>query len=200
MRQRKLKWADEYLATTPYIVREYPVKLTGNEELEIGCGKGKFIRDKAKASPDNFFYGLEIQSSCLAISCKKAAEEELGNVKFCYLNAMKLRESFDGYFKNIYLNFSDPWPKAKHEKRRLTSFIFRPIYASLLQSGGKVIFRTDNKGLFDYSVEQFKEDENFKILEINYDTKLVEGEIISEYETKFRNLGNPIYKLLLERK
>jgi len=199
MRQRKLKWADEYIANTPYLVRDFPIILNGEEELEIGVGKGRFIRELAKANPNKSYYGLEIQFSCLAVACKKSAEEEIKNVKFCFLNARQLEEHVEGYFNIIYLNFSDPWPKARHENRRLTSPSFLNIYSKLLKSGGRIIFRTDNKDLFDYSVECLRNHEDYKVIEIKENFKLEENEIISEYEEKFRGLGNPIYKIEVER-
>lgn len=200
MRQRKLKWADPYLESSPIVLKQNPVNLqkefnnANKIEVEIGCGKGMFIISKAKANPNINYVGIDIQRSVLAIAAKKAEEEELSNVRFAYYNADTLASVVEDKIDNIYLNFSDPWPKARHAKRRLTSPLFLNQYDQILKIGGKIFFRTDNQGLYEYSTEIFNES-SFKVLENVADCPLNEGDIISEYETKFRKLGQPINKI-----
>lgn len=199
MRQRKLKWADEFIDNSDLIIKEFPVDLKGNYELEIGCGKGNFINKKAIANPNINYLGIDLQKSVLAIAAKKASENNLTNVKFAYKNAIELSEAFINKFNCLYLNFSDPWPKARHEKRRLTSLNFQKVYDNLLISHGLIIFRTDNYGLYLYSSESLNS-EYFEIIENIEDVALNEGDIISEYEEKFRNNGNKIYKIVARRR
>lgn len=199
MRQRKLKWAEEYIANSPLVIKKFPYSINDEIELEIGCGKGGFITQKALKNYQKHYIGIDIQFSCLAIATKKATELELKNINFAYRNAMQLPDSFIGKVKTIYLNFSDPWPKARHEKRRLTSPLFLDVYDKILDKNGQIIFRTDNKGLYEYSLTTL-DSGKFKIIQNLENFPLEEGEIISEYEQKFRSLGNPIYKIVAERR
>lgn len=195
MRQRNLKWAKDFLATTPLLVKEFPHEFKEPIEIEIGCGKGDFIKDKAKLNPDVNFFGIDVQGSCLAIAIKKATEEGLNNVSYALLNAEKLGEYFKpNTFQAIYLNFSDPWPKARHEKRRLTSPRYLEMFYNLLKEGGNITFKSDNVGLFAYSCATFKASK-FIDVTIEEDYELTENEPISEYEKKFRALGTKIGRI-----
>jgi len=196
MRQRKLKWSEDFLATSPLILREEPFNLPKPLELEIGCGKGDFLKEKATLNPDINFLGIDIQGSCLAIAGKKASDAELSNVHFALLKAELLKEKFPPLtFKNIYLNFSDPWPKARHEKRRLTNPKYLDLYYDLLENGGIITFKSDNVDLFAYSVETFK-NSKFKVLKVEDSYQPDSGEPLSEYEKKFRSLGQSIGRII----
>ncbi len=200
MRQRKLAWADEFLENSPLLIKDYPIKLSKNSknELEIGCGKGNFITKKALNNQTINYYAIEIQKSCLAIAIKKATDLEIENIKFCYFNAKDLLDHFTGKFDTIYLNFSDPWPKARHEKRRLTSPNYLKIYNLLLNKDGRIIFKSDNDSLYEYSSTTLPMDFDIISNEENYE--LTENEIISEYEEKFRKQGNHIHRIIAKRR
>lgn len=161
--------------------------------LEIGMGKGKFIREHARREKDINFIGCELSTSM----CYKSAKEvdsELTNLKIINYDAFKLEEVFEkGEIKQIFLTFSDPWPKARHEKRRLTTDNVLNIYKNILDKNGFIEFKTDNRELFEYSVIQFTNN-NFEILELSLDLhKSKEDVITTEYEDKFRALGQVIY-------
>ena len=197
MRQRKLKWSEDFLATSPLMIREYPVNLSKPLELEIGCGKGDFLKEKARLNPNTHFIGIDVQGSCLAIAMKKASEAELGNINFALLKAELLSEKFPKEtFKAIYLNFSDPWPKARHEKRRLTSPKYLDMYYELLEKGGTITFKSDNVGLFAYSKETFR-NSKFKVVSMEDAYQPSENEPLSEYEKKFRSLGQDIGRIIV---
>lgn len=201
MRQRKLKWAEDYLKKTTFLVRDFPSYLAKNAllELEIGCGKGTFLVKKAELNPKINYLGVDIQSSCLAQAIKKAELAELDNLHFALINAESLLEKFGANrFQSIYLNFSDPWPKARHEKRRLTNPKFLEIYYQLLLPGGEIIFKTDNQSLFDYSALTFKASA-LKIISAESDYQASSDEIISEYEEKFRNKGQQIARIIAKK-
>lgn len=165
--------------------------------LEIGTGKGDFILNMAKNNPQSCFIGIEKNITCLAITAKKIVSDGLNNV---LLIADDISSVFDALpshiFQRIYLNFSDPWPKKRHAKRRLTYQTFLDNYRKLLTEDGKIVMKTDNLDLFEFSLESFKE--NGYLLElINYDYDgLDEGDAQTEYESYFRKEGTPIKKLV----
>lgn len=201
MRQRKLKWVDEYLATTKYLIHDGKLDFDQSKplEIEIGCGKGAFIYKKALSNQDINYLGIDIQASVLGIATKKCETEQLENVRFGLIHAEHLLDIFgEESFNTIYLNFSDPWPKARHEKRRLTNPKFLEMYAKLLKKNGLIIFKSDNVGLFEYSKETFK-NSGFRIESIEDAYQLSENEIISEYETKFRGLGQNIGRIIARK-
>ena len=160
--------------------------------LEIGMGKGKFIREHAKRNPDINYIGCELSTSM----CYKSAKEvdNLNNLKILNYDAFKLEDVFEsGEIDKIYLTFSDPWPKARHEKRRLTTDNVLNIYKKLLSNDGIIEFKTDNRELFEYSVIQFTNN-NFEILELSLDLHKTSDDIITtEYEEKFMAKGQVIY-------
>lgn len=205
MRQRNRKWAQPYLdSNLKYMIRDFPVteKLFGNENpvhVEIGTGKGDFIVEMAKKNPNVNFIGIEMQSSVIALAVQKAEKEELGNIKFLVMDARLLAEKFTGIrFNRIYLNFSDPWPKARHEKRRLTSQKFLLTYKTFLTGDGEVWFKTDNKGLYEYSYVSFGEN-HWNIIENDSNYQIKEEDAMSEYEKKFRALSQPIYRIKVKK-
>ncbi|HIU64946.1 MAG TPA: tRNA (guanosine(46)-N7)-methyltransferase TrmB [Candidatus Avacidaminococcus intestinavium] len=162
--------------------------------LEIGCGKGAFINGLAELQPLVGFIGVESQHDISYYPAKSAKEAERKNVKIICNDAAYLEEWFaPGEIKMIYLNFSDPWPKARHAKRRLTHKNFLAIYRNLLGKGGILKFKTDNRALFDFSLEEFKEF-GLQINALSYDLHHSEFEnlVQTEYETKFSAKGKPI--------
>ena len=167
--------------------------------LEIGMGKGKFIRENAKRNPNINYIGCEISSSM----CYKSAKEvgELSNLKIINYDAFKLQEVFSKEeISKIYLTFSDPWPKARHEKRRLTTDNVLNIYKELLNNKGDIEFKTDNRSLFEYSIIQFTNN-NFEILELSLDLHSDKEDVITtEYEEKFMAKGQVIYYIKVKER
>lgn len=162
--------------------------------LEIGSGKGRFINGMAKIYPDKAFVGVESQSDIAYYPAKMAKDEELTNVKIISGDAMNMLDWFEpGEVSELYLNFSDPWPKVRHARRRLTHRGFLELYKKILGPGGHLRFKTDNRPLFDFSVEEFREF-GVEIIALSYDLHKseYENEVQTEYEEKFSALGNKI--------
>lgn len=174
--------------------------------IEIGMGKGQFILNLAKQNPDINYIGIERYSSVLLRALEKFDTEEfkeLKNIRFICMDAMTIPDVFEkGEVGRIYLNFSDPWPKARHANRRLTSTRFFAQYEKVLGEDGLVEFKTDNRGLFEFSLEQVEE-AGGKLLahtfDLHADAVMNIGNIMTEYEEKFSSMGNPIYKLVAKR-
>ena len=177
----------------------------GNENpiyIEIGMGKGQFILEQASRNPDVNFVGIEKYSTVLLKAIRKREQMELSNVYFLCEDARELAEIFGpGEVERIYLNFSDPWPKDRHARRRLTSPPFMAVYDQILQKDGRVEFKTDNQDLFSYSLEAIPE-AGWRITEYTRDlhhSKMAEGNVMTEYEAKFSAQGKPICKLVAVR-
>jgi tRNA (guanine-N7-)-methyltransferase len=172
-------------------------------EIEVGMGKGRFIMELASLHPDINYVGIERYPSVLLRGLQKRAEMELNNIVFMCVDAKNLSEIFNPKeVQKIYLNFSDPWPKDRHTKRRLTSEEFMEVYDKILKPDGVVEFKTDNKGLFEYSLEAIPGDV-WEIKESTFDlhhSEMGEGNVMTEYEEKFSLKGNPIFKLIAGRK
>lgn len=174
--------------------------------IEIGMGKGQFILNMAKAHPDVNFIGIERYSSVLLRALEKFDTEEykdLTNIRFACMDARNVEEVFaPEEVDKIFLNFSDPWPKARHAKRRLTSKQFFERYDKILAFDGVVEFKTDNRELFDFSLEQV-ELAGWVLLAKTYDLHndptLSRGNVMTEYEEKFSGQGHPIHKLIAMR-
>nr|WP_294493895.1 tRNA (guanosine(46)-N7)-methyltransferase TrmB [uncultured Mediterraneibacter sp.] len=175
--------------------------------IEIGMGKGRFILNMAKQNPEINFIGIERYSSVLLRAIEKFDTDEfkeLKNIRFVCMDARKLEEVFaPGEVDRIYLNFSDPWPKARHAKRRLTSTEFLERYEQVLIPYGAVEFKTDNTELFNFSLEQIKEAdwtlESFTY-DLHHNEEMSRGNVMTEYEEKFSSRGNPINKLIAVKK
>ena len=212
MRLRHIKGAEEEIAESPYVVQD-PQSLKGrwheffgNDNpirIEVGMGKGKFIMELAQMNPDINYVGIERYSSVLLRGLQKRAELELSNIYFMRIDALELTEVFaENEVERIYLNFSDPWPKDRHAKRRLTSKEFFARYNVILKADGRVEFKTDNRPLFDFSVESVKE-AGWKLdavtYDLHHDEELCQGNVMTEYEEKFSSKGNPIHKLIAVR-
>ena len=166
--------------------------------IEIGMGKGRFILNMAKQHPEINFVGIERYSSVLLRAIEKLDSEEfqdLENVRFVCMDARNIADVFaEGEVERIYLNFSDPWPKARHARRRLTSAEFLERYEKVLPEGGAVEFKTDNTALFNFSLEQVKEAEwtlSAFTYDLHHNEEMNEGNIMTEYEEKFSRRGNP---------
>ena len=168
--------------------------------VEIGMGKGRFLMDMARLYPEINFIGIEKYSSVLLRAVQKLEEEELPNVRLIRMDAEDLENVFaQGELDRIYLNFSDPWPKDRHAKRRLTSHEFLAQYEKILKKDGTLEFKTDNKDLFDFSLEEMKNAEGWELTaftyDLHHDVVLSEGNVMTEYEEKFSSIGNPICKM-----
>lgn len=168
-------------------------------EMEIGSGKGRFIVTLAEENPDRQYISVERVLDCLIMGMEKAFAKVLTNIKFFCLNAENLTEYIpEESVDVIYLNFSDPWPKARYAKRRLTHRRMVKCYLPLLKKGGRICFKTDNRGLFDFSVEEFRE-LGFKLSELTYDLHSTDTpNIMTEYEARFSSMGVPINRFVAE--
>lgn len=165
--------------------------------IEIGCGKGSFIVGMAKMYPDVNFIAIEKVEDVIVMAMEKALQNEVTNVRFMDLDAERIEDFFTkGEIKRIYLNFSDPWKKSKQAKRRLTHKNFLDRYKNVLDNGDYIWFKTDNQKLFEFSLNSFAQ-ENFKMQNITLDlhNSGFEGNVITEYEQRFLDLGQPIYRL-----
>lgn len=170
--------------------------------VEIGMGKGKFIMELAQKNPDINYIGIEKYSSVLVRAIDKRQEVEMNNLFLIRMDAENIEEVFaHGEINQIYLNFSDPWPKDRHAKRRLTSKEFLQRYNKVLHKDGKIIFKTDNKELFDFSLEQVPL-AGWNLINKTYDlhnSEFVEGNVMTEYESKFVAEGKKINRMVICR-
>jgi len=216
MRLRNIPGADD-------VIQKHPIAIKNEKEqkgkwkavfendnpiyIEIGMGKGQFLLTLAKQNPDINYIGIEKYSSVLLRALEKFDTEEfceLKNIRFICMNAFELPEVFEyGEVEKIYLNFSDPWPKSRHSDRRLTSPKFFGQYDKVLAKEGVVEFKTDNRGLFEFSLEAVEE-AGWRLLghtfDLHHDESMNEGNVMTEYEEKFSSKGNPIHKLVATRK
>ena len=189
-----------YLIETPEDMKGKWAERFGNDRpihIEIGCGKGGFITGMAKMYPDVNFIAIEKVQDVMVMAMEKAAAADLTNVLFMDMDAEKIEDVFEkGEISRIYLNFSDPWKKSKQAKRRLTHKRFLDRYKNVLNNGDYIWFKTDNKALFEFSLNSFAE-ENFKMQNITLDlhNSKFEGNIMTEYETRFSEMGMPIYRV-----
>lgn len=215
MRLRNIPGAREVIAGHEYVIKDEKEKkglwkeVFGNDKpirVEIGMGKGQFLMQMAQENPDVNYIGIERYSSVLlrALERLDMLEEKPENICFVCMDASEVEEVFaEEEVDRIYLNFSDPWPKARHAKRRLTSTTYWEHYDHILQKDGVVEFKTDNRMLFDFSLEQVDEAGwNLKdcTFDLHHDERMNKGNVMTEYEEKFSSKGNPICKLIAERK
>ena len=214
MRLRNVKGSREAIQESVYVVHEEETRvgswheIFGNDHpihIEIGMGKGRFLMELAAKNPDINYVGIEKYSSVLIRALEKMAEMEmpLTNIRFVRMDAEAITKVFGaGEVDRIYLNFSDPWPKDRHAKRRLTSKEFFARYNVILKGDGRVEFKTDNRPLFDFSVESVKEagwNLDAVTYDLHHDEELCKGNVMTEYEEKFFSKGNPIHKLIATR-
>lgn len=205
MRLRNVKGAKEIIDNSPYIIKN-PNDYRGNYQkifennnpihIEIGMGKGDFIIENAKKYPNINFIGIEKFDSVIVRAVQKLENEEIPNLKLIKIDANEIDDVFDKEISIIYLNFSDPWPKAKHAKRRLSSEIFLNKYDSVFVDKKRIIMKTDNRKLFEYSIKSFT-NYGYKIedISLNLYEDDIKNNIPTEYETRFHNRGCLIYKV-----
>lgn len=212
MRLRNVKGSKEAIAATDFVIHDPEnykgrwQELFGNNNpihIEVGMGKGKFLMRLAEQNPEINYIGIEKYSSVLIRAVEKKNEVEgLDNLYFIRFDADFINDIFDkDEIDRIYLNFSDPWPKDRHAKRRLTSRQFLARYDQFLKKTGEIIFKTDNKDLFDFSLEEVKE-AGWNLVNYTYDlhnSEYVEGNVMTEYEEKFVAKGNKINRLVANR-
>ena len=212
MRLRNITGSREMIAESRFVIhepKEYKGKwreLFGNSHplrIEIGMGKGRFIMDLARMNPDINYLGIEKYSSVLLRGIQKMETDPLPNLYFIRMEAEEITDVFDREeVDRIYLNFSDPWPKDRHAKRRLPSREFLRRYDEILIKDGVIEFKTDNHDLFRFALEEL-DLAGWKLLQmtedLHHDEEMLSGNVITEYEEKFSALGNPIYKYVVGR-
>ena len=201
MRLKNVKGANEIIIKGKYYI-DNPYEYIGKWKrvfdndnpiyIEIGMGKGNFIIENAKRYPNINFIGIEKYDSVIVRAIQKSNELELNNLKIIRMDAKRLGEVFDKEIDTIYLNFSDPWPKDRHSKRRLTSPIFLNIYDKIFKGRERIVMKTDNLPLFNYSLDSLKE-YGYRIISRTNDLNcLDESNIMTEFEEKFYKLGTKI--------
>lgn len=204
MRLRKKHFAIPEMRENPYVIFD-PEHLKGkwSEEfkndndiyLELGAGKGQFIKELATRTPKINYIIIDRESNAFVYATRKIREEELSNVRCIPYDVDNIAEIVgEGEIKGIYINFCNPWPKERHKKRRLTHPRLLKIYKKLLQPGGKIYFKTDDNDLFEDSLKYF-EVEGFEIIKSDFNMKPSDypDNIVTEYEHKFRTLNMPIH-------
>ena len=211
MRLKNVKGSRERIAANEYALKDVEQNKGSWKEffgdgkpihIEIGMGKGQFLMEMARRHPDIHYIGIEKFSSVLVRAVQKMEEEPLPNIHFIRMDAEYICNVFEkGEVEEIYLNFSDPWPKERHTKRRLTSHQFLERYDQILKEGGSIQFKTDNRDLFDFSVEEIRS-AGWTIDQCTYDlhhSDFLEGNVMTEYEERFVAEGKPICKVIFYR-
>ena len=214
MRLRNIPRAEEVIANSPLVIRDAKEKqgkwqeAFGNENpihIEVGMGKGQFLMEMARRHPEINYVGMERYDSVLlrAVEKMQQMEEAPRNILFLCEDAAGLPEIFfAGEVDRIYLNFSDPWPKARHARRRLPSREFLARYDQILDPKGQVEFKTDNRELFDFALEECQAAGwklQMKTYDLHSDAELMKDNVMTEYEEKFSAKGNPICKMIISR-
>lgn len=202
MRLKCVKGAKEKIESSPYLIENIDNTFNNNNPLyiEIGMGKGKFIIENAKNNPNINYIGIEKYDSVIVRAVEKLDNIELSNLKILRMDATNIDQIFNKNVDLIYLNFSDPWPKARHERRRLSSHEFLKKYDKIFKKTNHIIMKTDNRKLFEYSVMSFTS-YGYKINNISLDLYKddIKDNISTEYEDKFNGLGQPIYMIDVEK-
>ena len=207
MRLRNVKGAKEIIENSSYIIKDYKsykgnfksiFNNNKNIHIEIGMGKGDFIIGMAKKYPNINFIGIEKFDSVIVRAIEKL-DEDIPNLKLIRMDATEIEDVFYKEVDTVYLNFSDPWPKNRHENRRLTSINFLKKYDSIFKSDKTIIMKTDNRKLFEFSLIQFC-NYDYKIEDISLDLHKddIKDNVETEYERKFKELG-PIYKVVVKK-
>lgn len=209
MRLRNVKNANNTIMASKYIINE-PLVYKGKYKdifnnnnpihIEIGMGKGKFIIENALRYPNINFIGIEKFDSVLVRAVEKLENTDIPNLRLIKMDALEIDQVFDREIDMIYLNFSDPWPKKRHADRRLTSEVFLNKYNVIFKEIKQIIMKTDNRGLFEYSLKSFT-DFGYKIKNISLDLYKSEitNNIATEYEERFSSMGNVIYMVEIDK-
>ena len=230
MRLRNIPRANDVIASSPLVIQDPKAQrgqwkeVFGNDHpihIEVGMGKGRFITELARKHPEINYIGIERYTSVLLraveklqgkeqaegqeAEIKEAAADIPENLYFICMDATELPEVFaPEEVARIYLNFSDPWPKDRHARRRLTSSEFLARYDQILATDGSIEFKTDNRALFDFSLDEIEHSAVWKLaahtFDLHHTPDLCEGNIMTEYEEKFSSMGNPICKLIATHK
>ncbi|MCM1173450.1 MAG: tRNA (guanosine(46)-N7)-methyltransferase TrmB [Blautia sp.] len=210
MRLRNVAGSREVIARSPFVIQNPKERknrwkeLFGNShplQIEIGMGKGRFITDMARLHPEINYIGIEKYSSVLIRGIQKMEKEMLPNLYFIRMDAEEIMEVFgEGEADKIYLNFSDPWPKDRHAKRRLPSREFLNRYRVILSEEGNLEFKTDNQALFMFALDELAP-AGWRLERVTYDLhhdeSMMEGNVMTEYEERFSSMGNPVYKYIV---
>ena len=212
MRLRNITGSREAIAVSNYVIHEPRDhignwnEIFGNDNpvrVEIGMGKGRFIMDLARMNPDINYVGIEKYSSVLLRGIQKMEADPLPNLYFIRMDAEEITEVF-GHEEvdRIYLNFSDPWPKDRHAKRRLPSREFLHRYDEILKKDGVIEFKTDNRDLFQFALKEL-EPAGWHLDQVTEDLhhneEMMQNNVMTEYEERFSSIGNPIYKYIISR-
>ncbi len=198
---QRLERVSQRLIDTPNEFKGRWSEVFGNDNpiyIEIGSGKGRFISEMARLYPEVNFIAIDVIPDVILMGLEKTAAGEYSNLRFIISDAATLSECFaEGEIARIYLNFSDPWKKKKQAKRRLTHSNFLNVYKKFLIKGGSICFKTDNRGLFEFSLNSISADRDFQMSNISLDlhNSDFEGNVMTEYEQKFSEQGMPIYRL-----
>ncbi|MGX9135607.1 tRNA (guanosine(46)-N7)-methyltransferase TrmB [Rummeliibacillus sp. JY-2-4R] len=208
MRVRNKPWAADFIKAHPEIIIPTPEEhkgkwkeLFGNDNplhIEVGSGKGQFITGMALQNPEINYLGIELFDSVIVTAAEKVIEAgSPNNVHLLLINGADLEKYFDKKeVDRLYLNFSDPWPKSRHAKRRLTHENFLKLYESVLVDNGEVHFKTDNRGLFEFSLVSMSHyGMKLNYVSLDLHAEMPEDNVMTEYEEKFSSKGQPIYRL-----
>ncbi len=215
MRLRNITGCKEMIAESPFVLDEALLpscpgtwkEKFGNDNpvrIEVGMGKGRFLYEMALTHPGLNFIGIEKFSAVLLRAVQRQEKDSLANLIFLRMDAEGIDSVFaPGEVDRIYLNFSDPWPKDRHAKRRLPSREYLARFGRILKSGGVIEFKTDNRPLFDFAVEELAPagwEADLITYDLHADPALMEGNVMTEYEAKFSAAGNPICKYIIHKK
>ena len=202
MRTKYKPWAKPYIEehTEVMFSQEQLLSFDKPYYLEIGSGKGQFLVDMAKKFNDKFFIGVERNVTCCGFTAKKLVDEEITNAKLMFINAEILMVNIpDNSIEGIFLNFSDPWPKKRHHKRRLTAISYLNNYYRVLKPQGRLVIKTDNPDLFAFTLENLTETKFKTISQTDNYMDYDPFDTMTEYEQSFREEGVPIHRLVLEK-
>ncbi|WP_026701343.1 tRNA (guanosine(46)-N7)-methyltransferase TrmB [Salibacterium aidingense] len=207
MRLRRKPWAKEWIEKHPEFVISSPSQMASRWEemfgnnnpiyVEVGTGKGKFIDNMSRAYPDINFIGIEKFESVLVTGLQRLLQDRQSNVRFIHGDVIQLLDYFQyGEVDRLFINFTDPWPKTRHEKRRLTYKTYLSLYEKVLSEEAEIHMKTDNQGLFEYSIESMSRyGMMLKNISLNLHQSKREENIMTEYEEKFAQKGQPIFRL-----
>jgi len=204
MRARHKSWTRPYLSAHPEVALPSLSSDTSFFEgaplaLEIGCGKGDFVLQMSRLFPEVHFLAMDKVADVLAVALKKGIEAEAKNIRYLNQDFDEAYEELSQYhYQRIYLNFSDPWPKKRHEKRRLTERGRLLRIASLLTEDGEIRFKSDQRPLYEFTLREAEADQ-LKIVSQSEDYALAPDDCMSEYEASFRKEGKPIYRIILKK-